>query len=234
MQEVALYSDALQQNFDLLIYIPANYSPLYEYNICIASDGRDYFQLGSIQRVADELIDSYDIENTIIVGVPYINAADRKRKYIPSGDQFEQYMHFLAHELLPYLQEHYAISNDVEKRTIIGDSMAGTAALMAAIHYPHLFGKVGMQSPYVDNLIMDKVRAFNVPNSFFVYHIIGLGEVEVLTTDKMIKDFLTPNRELHALIQEKNMSTFYEEFNGNHTWTYWKPDLKRMLSQILE
>jgi enterochelin esterase-like enzyme len=31
------------------------------------------------------------------------------------------------------------------------------------------------------------------------------------------------------MIAEKSFSYFYEEFNGNHTWTYWQPDLRRAL-----
>ncbi len=47
--------------------------------------------------------------------------------------------------------------------------------------------------------------------------------------DKTIKDFLTPNRQLHQLLTEKGYKVFYEEFEGNHTWKYWKPDLRRAL-----
>ena len=70
VKDVAFFSNALNEELELLIYIPANYSPLYEYNILIASDGKDYFQLGGIPRLADQLIDDYIIENMIIVGVP--------------------------------------------------------------------------------------------------------------------------------------------------------------------
>ena len=234
VQEFTLFSEQLQQEFNLLLYIPANYSPFTQYNLCIASDGRDYFQMGAIQRVADELMNDYEIEETIIVGVPYINAADRKRKYIPSGDQFHAYMHFIVKELVPYLEENYSISQDLTKRAIIGDSMAGTIALMTAAHYPDTFGKIAMQSPYVDDEVITIVEQMRPNDDIFIYHIIGLEEVEVVTTDKSIKDFLTPNRALHALIKEKAFPHFYDEFNGGHKWTYWKPDLKRLLTEIFE
>ena len=44
---------------------------LYKYEVLIASDGKDYFQYGRIGRVVDELIDAEEIENVIVVGVPY-------------------------------------------------------------------------------------------------------------------------------------------------------------------
>ncbi|MEH7483998.1 alpha/beta hydrolase-fold protein, partial [Neobacillus drentensis] len=47
-----------------------------------------------------------------------------------------------------------------------------------------------------------------------------------------IEDFLTPNRKLSKIISEKSITYFFEEFNGNHTWTYWQPDLRRALKML--
>lgn len=229
IKDVPFFSEALNEEINLLIYIPANYSPLYQYHICIASDGKDYFQLGGLPRLADELIDNYEIEQTIFVGVPYVNAKDRTRKYIPSGDLFDAYMRFLAHELVSYLDEEFSTFGLANSRALIGDSMAATASLMGVCRYPNIFGKAILQSPYVDDKVMEIVEQFNASSSPYVYHIIGLQENKVMTMDKEEKDFLTPNRKLHELIVSKGINTFYEEFDGNHTWTYWKPDLKRAL-----
>lgn len=232
IKDVTFFSNALNEELELLMYIPANYSPLYEYNILIASDGRDYFQLGGIPRLADQLIDDYIIENVIIVGVPYKNAADRRRKYIPTGDQFEAYMRFLAHELVPYLDEEFSTPQMGSSRALIGDSMAATISLLAAIHYPNIFGKAILQSPYVDEHVLQAVRDAKHTDLLSTYHIIGLREKEVILKDKTVKDFLTPNRALHELFIERGIETFYEEIDGNHTWVSWKPDLKRALIEI--
>ena len=55
VKDITFFSESLQEHLQLLIYIPANYTPLHKYNILIASDGKDYFQLGGIPRLADEL-----------------------------------------------------------------------------------------------------------------------------------------------------------------------------------
>ena len=232
VKDQSFYSEALQEEIQLLIYIPANYSPLFKYNILIAMDGKDYFQLGGIPRLADELIDNYEMEQTIIVGIPYKYVAERQKKYIPSGEEHEAFLRFLAHELVPYLDNEFSTYQLGSSRAVIGDSMAATAALMAAIKYPSVFGKAVLQSPYVDDNVFNIVKNASNIESLYIYHIIGTGEDQVVTTDKSVKDFLTPNRELHSLMNEKNFNTFYEEFNGNHTWKYWKPDLKRALVEI--
>ncbi|MFP3918315.1 alpha/beta hydrolase-fold protein [Lysinibacillus telephonicus] len=229
VKDTIFYSNALQEEIELLIYVPANYTPLNKYNILIASDGKDYFQLGGIPRLADKLLDDYEIDNIIIVGVPYKSVEDRRRKYIPTGEQHEAYLRFLAHELVPYLDNEYSTFQLGTSRGLIGDSMAATASLLAALKYPNIFSKAILQSPYVDEHVLNIVDKSNNANSISIYHIVGKGEDQVLTTDKKIKDFLTPNRKLHELFLTKGYKTFYEEFNGNHTWKYWKPDLKRAL-----
>lgn len=229
VQDINFYSECLQEQMQLLIYIPANYTPLYRYNILIASDGKDYFQLGGIPRLADQLIDDYEIEHLIIVGVPYKSIEDRKRKYIPSGDQHEAYLRFLAHELVPYLDREFSTNSLGSNRGLIGDSMAATASLLAAVKYPNIFGKAILHSPYVDELVMEKVRSAKGFDQLSIYHVIGTEENKVVLHDQTVKDFLTPNRQMHELMAEMGYETFYEEFNGNHTWKYWKPDLKRAL-----
>lgn len=229
VQDLKFYSESLQETLDLYIYIPANYSPLYKYNILIASDGKDYFQLGGITKLADELIDDYEIENIIIACVPYKDIKDRRHKYIPSGEQHDAYLRFLAHELVPYLDREYSTYQMGMSRGVIGDSLAATASLMATLKYPSIFGKAILQSPFVDDDVLKAVEQFKNPSDISIYHIVGKGENKVVTMDKSIKDFLTPNRKLHNLMLSKGFSTFYDEFDGNHTWKYWKPDLRRAL-----
>jgi enterochelin esterase-like enzyme len=232
IQDFTFYSENLQEELTLYVYVPANYSPLYQYHVCIASDGKDYFQLGGLPRLADQLIDDYEIEPTIFVGVPYINAHDRRRKYIPSGDLFEAYMRFLAHELVPFIDEEYSTNQLAASRVLMGDSMAATASLMGVIRYPNIFGKAIMQSPYVDEDVLQAVENFKTADQNYFYHIIGTLENEVVTTDKTIKDFLTPNRQLHHVMMSNQYPLFYDEFEGNHTWKYWNPDLQRALVKI--
>lgn len=229
IQDITLYSEALKEELQLLIYIPANYSPLYKYHLLIAMDGKDYFQLGGIARLADELIDNYEMENTIIVGIPYKNVEDRAKKYIPSGKEHEAFLRFLAHELVPYIDANYATYALGGSRGLIGDSMAATAALMAVLKYPNVFSKAILQSPYVDELVLGAVAKSKMHDTIKIDHIIGLQEDKVVTTSKEVKDFLTPNRELHTLLQEKVAEILYKEFDGDHTWKHWKPDLRRAL-----
>ncbi|OLS41843.1 esterase family protein [Bacillus sp. MRMR6] len=229
IKEVMFNSSELAEQIELLIYLPANFSPLYKYSLLIAQDGRDYFQLGKIGRLADEYLSKRKIENLIIVGIPYKDVQDRRRKYHPEGERNEKYIRFLAHELVPYLDHEFPTYQMGSTRALIGDSLGATVSLLTALYYPYTFGKVLLQSPYVDHNVLDMVEAYTNPSLLEIYHIIGTRETEVQTTNGLVSDFLTPNRELSKMFTEKQFTYFYEEFAGNHTWTYWQLDLRRAL-----
>ncbi|MCG7344619.1 esterase family protein [Sporosarcina sp. ACRSL] len=234
IEEITFYSKALDEEMQLLIHLPHQYSPLYKYSVLIASDGKDYFQYGRIGRVVDELVHDGDINNMIVVGIPYKSVTERRRMYHPEGDRHEDYIRFLAHELVPYIDENYPTYQVGAGRGLIGDSLAATISLLTALKYPNCFGKVILHSPYVDDYVLEKVEAVKDPSSFSIYHVIGEEETEVKTTQDGTQDFLTPNRELNKLIKRKGFSYFYEEFKGNHTWKYWQQDVRRAIQKSFE
>ncbi|WP_026583749.1 alpha/beta hydrolase [Bacillus sp. J33] len=229
IKDIKIDSKELGEEISLLIYLPASYSPLYKYTVVIAQDGKDYFQLGRAGRVADELLAEKEIENLIIVGVPYKDVKDRWEKYHPGGNQHNAYIRFLAHELVPFLDREFPTYQMGMGRALMGDSLAATVSLMAALQYPNTFGRLILQSPFVNDSVMKAVEEFTQPHLLNIYHVIGKGETAVKTTKGKEEDFLTPNRDLSKLLEEKRFPYFYDEFDGDHTWTYWQPDLKRAL-----
>ncbi|MET3575687.1 esterase family protein [Bhargavaea ullalensis] len=227
INEFSLYSESLGEDMELLVYLPEQYSPLYKYSVLIASDGKDYFQFGRITRLLEQLRKNEEIDRTIVVGIPYKTVAERRRMYHPDGDRRADYIRFLAHELVPYIDETFPTYQVGAGRALIGDSLAATVSLMAACKYPNIFGKAVCQSPFVDDQVLEAVEQVADPSCFDIYQVIGTGETEVKTTADGTRDFLTPNRELRKLIEKKGFSSFYEEFNGEHTWKYWQRDLER-------
>jgi enterochelin esterase-like enzyme len=233
-KDYLLYSKELQEEVELLIYFPASFTPLYKYNLLIAQDGRDYFQLGRLATLADELIHDKEMANTIIVGIPYRDVQDRREKYHPNGQRNTHYIRFLAHELVPFLDREFPTYQMGMGRALVGDSLAATVSLMAALEYPHTFGKIILQSPYVSNEVLDKVQQFEQPHLIDIYHVVGQQETDVETNNPSEKNFLEPNRLLSALIKQKKFTYFYDEFEGDHTWTFWQPDLKRAIKHMIK
>ncbi|WP_106497943.1 alpha/beta hydrolase [Lentibacillus sp. Marseille-P4043] len=234
MIERSIKSKYLDEEMTLKIYQPEAFSDLYKYHICIMQDGNDYYQLGRVATLSDRLHESQEITNTIFVGIHYQDKFDRREKYHPSGEQQKAYIKFLVHEVAPFLDDLLPTYHMGQSRTLMGDSLAGTLALMTALQYPNTFSNVIMQSPYVDETVMNAVKNAKQVDSMDIYHTIGVEETEVDTTDGSKQDFLTPNRELHKLLTEKGTSYIYHELDGPHTWKPWQKDLKRALITMFD
>ncbi|WP_156177658.1 esterase family protein [Bacillus sp. SA1-12] len=234
IKEHLFHSAALQEELTLLIYLPENFSPLYKYSLLIAQDGQDYFRLGRVGRQVDALMKNEEIDNIIVVGIPYHDVEDRRKKYHPSGAKFQAYIRFLTHELVPYLDQEFPTYQVGYGRALIGDSLGATLSLMTGLAYPNTFGKLILQSPFVNDEVLQAVKDFKGSSRPTVYHQIGKKETEVKTTHGEIEDFLTPNRELKSVISEKGFSYTYEEFDGDHTWKYWQPALTPILRLMFE
>lgn len=232
MQEWSIHSHLLDESIPLLIYLPPQFSQLYKYPLLIVQDGKDYFQLGRLARTVDELLHEKKMQPTIIIGIPYQNISDRREKYHPQGKKHNSYISFLAKELIPFLEQKLPVLHMGSSRALAGDSLAATVSLLTALQYPHTFGNVMLHSPFVNEDVLNQVEAFKNWELLKIYHVIGKEETEVKLTDGSIADFLTPNRKLQQLISTNTLEYFYEEFAGNHTWTYWQKDLKRALSFI--
>ncbi|MCJ7840334.1 alpha/beta hydrolase-fold protein [Lederbergia sp. NSJ-179] len=223
-------SRQLQENIPFLVYLPAAFSPSEKHSLIIVQDGKDYFQLGKLTRYADELIDEGHLEKTIIVATHYKSIEDRYKKYHPMGEENLSFMPFLAEELIPWIDQQYPTYTQREKRTLMGDSLAGTVSLRTAIHYPELFKNIILHSPYVNEDILKEVQAAPPSFNFKIYQVVGKEETVVKISNN--RDFLTPNRELYQLFIEKGYEVFYNEFIGGHSWKYWQPDVKRALQMM--
>ncbi|RDW15966.1 alpha/beta hydrolase [Oceanobacillus chungangensis] len=228
-----IQSNYLNETKAVKIYLPESFSPLNKYNICIMQDGDDYFQMGRIATLSDRLHTDGEIENTVFAGIHYKNKADRRKRYHLEGAEHDAYTNFIVREVIPMLDEIIPNLQMGRSRALIGDSLAGSFALSTAIRYPNTFGKVIMQSPYVDDALLRKVKATPNLETLDIYHTIGTAEIEALLSDEKKEDLLTPNRELFKLLQEKGTNyIYYELADGDHTWKYWQRDMERLLKTM--
>lgn len=232
MTEYTLDSKFLNEEMKVKIYRPEEMDPVYETNIVIMQDGNDYFNLGRVASLSDSLHESYDIVNTIFVGIHYLDRFDRREKYHPSGENNQAYKRFLIEEVIPFLKDTLAINPLGYKWALMGDSLAGTLAFMTAFENKTLFDKVIMQSPLVNQAVLDLAHTID-HKKIEVYHTIGLKETEVGTTKDGKLDFVSPNIKLNEILSSKNLNYHYKEFeDGIHTWKYWQADLANALKTM--
>ncbi|MDL4842958.1 alpha/beta hydrolase [Aquibacillus rhizosphaerae] len=232
MVENEINSSYLNEKMIITWYLPEAFTPLSSYHVCIMQDGKDYFQLGKIATLSDQLHGDGEIDNTVFVGIHYRDRYDRYEKYHPNGAQNSAYIQFLIRELVPFLDGELPTYQVGGSRALMGDSLAGTLALMTATKYPNTFGKVIMQSPYVNQTVLDAVRSAGNLDAISFYHSIGTLETAVNTTNDGELNFINPNRELNEAFQQKQSDYIYREFDGDHTWKYWQRELPDVLKMM--
>ncbi|WP_058308113.1 alpha/beta hydrolase [Gracilibacillus massiliensis] len=231
MEDATVTSEYLHEEIKIKWYLPEGFTPFKDYQLCIMQDGDDYFQMGRVATLSDQLHEEVEIEPTIFVGIHYQDKYDRQDKYHPNGKQNNNYIQFLTNEVLPFIEDTLHISPT--KRALIGDSLAGTLAFMVASQFPKTFDIVIMQSPYVDEKVLEQATHVDHFSNLEIHHTIGTEETEVHTTSGEVSDFLTPNRKLNQMLQGKLNIYQYNEFTGNHTWKYWQKDLRNILIEML-
>lgn len=230
-----LDSNYLHETKELKIYYPERFSPLYKYHICIMQDGNDYFQMGRVATFSDRLHDEDDLTNAVFVGIHYMDAEDRRRKYHPDGNQYGAYTNFIVKEVVPLLDTLIPTHHMGKSRILMGDSLAGTFSLLTALRYPNTFGKVIMQSPFIDETVLEKVKNTKDLTALDIYHTIGEAEDKAKLSNGTIADLLTPNRTLKKELAAKKCNyTYHELEDGEHTWKYWQKDMIRALTTMLE
>ncbi len=97
---------------------------------------------------------------------------------------------------MPFIDSTFSTLKVGNARLLVGDSLAGSIALLTALTYPTIFSRVAMLSPHSDDKVLDKLNQCANKEQLTIWHVIGLIKDFTLPTNGKRADFLTPNREL--------------------------------------
>lgn len=162
----AVTSQFLEHARDVWVWLPPGYAREAgrRYPVLYMHDGNNVFDartafLGrewGVDEVAQGLVESGAIEPLIVVGVS--NTPDRIGEYtwVPgtveghaAGGEGKQYARFLVEELKPLIDRAYRTKAGRADTGVMGSSLGGLISAYLAIHYPEVFGKVGVVSPSI-------------------------------------------------------------------------------------
>lgn len=146
---------------DVVVYLPASYEEnlAKEYPIVLMHDGQNLFDpqeafggtAWEVDHAMDELVELGSIHEAIIVAVDN-NGGARIDEYTPTvdssvgaGGDADQYLDFLADELVPFLRDTYRTTGD--RVGIAGSSLGGLVSLYGCWTRPDVFDRCGVFSP---------------------------------------------------------------------------------------
>ncbi|USG68060.1 alpha/beta hydrolase-fold protein [Brevibacillus ruminantium] len=205
------------------VYLPPGYNELLSYPVVYCQDGNDFFTMGRIATIANQLILDEGVPPFLVVGVS-VDRNKRTSEYSPVGSRNEGYKRFFIEELLPYIEEKYPVRKSPEARVLAGDSLGGTASLHIAMDQPSLFPNLISLSgaffqPTLDHL--DKSEDLSWLTAWLV---VGLDETAVETHIGTF-DFVDWNRKTKDLLEQKGCRLSYREKPGDHVWGLWQKEL---------
>ncbi|EGQ3903728.1 esterase family protein [Staphylococcus pseudintermedius] len=229
-----LQSDYLEREITLSVYLPKDYSDLYKSKVIFCFDGRDFLRYGQLHRVYEKLRKNGEVERAIIVGLHYQNVKMRHMEFHPEGEKAAQTVQAVANEILPWIDENFATYKVGNARILLGDSLAGSIALLTALSYPRVMSQVDLLSPHYDDIVKLIFNRCQFKSELNIWHAVGKEEIDFkLPTSGERADFLTPNRTLKDLFESQQMTYYYEELDGGHNWKTWQKELPKMLTYFL-
>lgn len=151
-----------------------------------------------------------------------------------------RYETFVSKELIAEVDKRFPTLPRRDSRAVAGLSMGGHGALFLAFRHPDVYGTAVCFSggvdlrPFPDNWDIAK-RLGSLqghPDRWKESSVITLAEKvtpgqQAISIDCGVDDFfITVNRNLHALLLERDVPHDYSERPGGHDWKYWGNALK--------
>lgn len=220
------------------IYLPPDYDPTAErtYPLLLllhgfGDDETAWTEVGRAHLIADNLIAAGKIEPTVIAmpfGHPVpVGADSRRAEYWQRNDAL--FREDVMNDLLPFLEDHFQVSDDAADRAVAGLSMGGGHAFSIGLSNPEKFSAVAAFSAAAPQLETEELlaafpslRGPDAPANRLELLWIPIGESDFL---------LDRNRKFVAQLKEQGVTHVYRESPGGHEWGLWRAFLPEFLEQ---
>jgi enterochelin esterase-like enzyme len=182
--------------------------------LIVVYDGPDYLRRAKLNVIVDNLIAEKHVRPFAMALVQNGGQA-RNLEYSCA----ESTLGFLFECVIPLAQEHLTLTPPGgEPYGVLGASLGGLMALYTGMRLPNVFGKVLSQSgafdtPEYEFAVVDLVRYAPRP------------DIQVWMDFGRFEWLLEGNRQMYALLKEKNYQVKYHEFSGGHNYTAWRNDI---------
>lgn len=218
LDTLKIYSAIVERHYQVVVYVPSNYTNDSSYPVVYFQDGSDYLNVASTKTVLDNLI----AQNAIlpVIGI-FVIPNDRNVEYA-FDDRFK-YADFFANELTKTIDSIYPTIKQAEGRAVIGDSYGGNISAIIAFTYPEKFGNCGIHSGafqanefQTNSIVMDGVK-----KDIRVASIWGSFEGGGLPANMhQVKNYLL----------DSDYDLYWKELPEGHSWGLWRATLDDMLT----
>ncbi|RAK00408.1 enterochelin esterase-like enzyme [Larkinella arboricola] len=252
--DTGLVSVYLNRPVRLDLIFPKQYETSDEpWPVLYLNDGQDLERL-RMRHVLASVYAQQTVRPFVLVAV---HAGDRIQEYgvaaqadyLHRGAKAGAYTDFVIHELLPYVQKHYRVSQQPEQAVFAGFSLGGLSAFDLVWNHPDRFQKAGVFSGSfwwrqrglnegysdADRIMHAQVRKTQPPKgSAFWFQTGTLDETDDRDNDGII-DSIDDTLDLIAELERKGFRwgrnvTYVEVKDGRHEPETWSQVMPQFLS----
>ena len=179
VEQKEIVSQFLHRTVVVDFYLPKD-TPPEALNLLLINDGQDLPKM-PFDKMLDGLMATEAIEPVLAVGIHC--SAERKMEYgtasMPDfagrGAKAGQHLHFVLHELLPFINTTYNLQQ-FKSKSYAGFSLGGLSALDAVWHHPEFFSIAGVFSGSLWWRMKDLEDGYDENIHRIMHHLIRQGE----------------------------------------------------------
>lgn len=230
IETVRVPSAAFGRAREVRVYLPARFRPNRRYPLLVVHDGSDYLRFSDLQTVLDNLIHRLEVAPMIVA----LTDADNRLEEYPDNPDHAA---FISQELLPMLEQRYAIEPGAAHRGLMGASFGAVAALSAAWRFQGVWGRLLLQSgsfAFTDIGEHDRGPLFD-PVVRFVNALReepGRPAERIFVSCGIYERLIYENRSLVPRLQAAGMKVRFVEVRDGHNWANWRDQLRVGLSWL--
>lgn len=221
-----LTSNILHYSRTINVYTPPNHDSKERYPCFIILDGSDALKHGKVNTILDNLILNGTIHPVIGIFVdPGVKDGQTTRyeEFALSHD----FANSMVNEIIPFVSEHYPLSEIKSDYVISGSSYGGLAAIYVAFEYPDkirnvlsLSGSVHYGEGDEHELLIKKI-AFSERRDIFLKLYSGKLEGEYHWNSPAWANQLVSTRHLETILKMKGYDFSFKETAGDHSLAAW-------------
>jgi enterochelin esterase family protein len=231
-EEIAVASAAFGETRDVRVYLPAGYAADRRHPLLVVHDGDDFVNFANLTTVLDNLIDAGDIPPVVAA---LTQTPHRMDEYVHG----RRHARFLTKEVLPLIEERYALEREAGGRVLLGASLGAVVSLSTAWRTPGVYGGLILKS---GSFILDEAKLDRRPHPVF-HRIARLMRVLRLAPDLPgtrafvstgeLEGLADENRALALFLRERGVDVLFKSAWDGHHWHNWRDQLRDGLTWVL-
>lgn len=208
------------------VHLPHGYEDSRTYPVFYVQDGVAFRRTGRLAELHDTLVWQGRISPAVLV---FLEPRDRTLEYFFNP----HYPEYLLLEVLPRIEDQFAVSKNREARGLWGASLGGLVSLWTAMQHSETFGRIVAQSAAIQGQPNQTYHRGAAEWLLEQYRVAPLLPLELSMDCGQLEWLLGANRRFAGMLFDKGYKHQYLEHPSGHNWVSWRSGITAHLEWLL-